>query len=289
MKIPGYRIIGTCLIMAVFLVWPVCANPISTTLVNYSIYQNNQPIDASINLAVKCYGTYHENYFKARQLPENRSAITNAGLIYSYSLTCEPDNCFREDIYGYTAGLTISSCDLEGIYKGNHFFVKNFTVNPEPDCILTESLVIGGYGEKTSIQYYAINEEDLLYCNTIFRENMRNYCDKFLLPNRPAVGGENLSHEWRNNTWFYGTEDFMRCYKRINLEQRLCYENHSLTNLSILLKTHPSLYCEQRFDIPSHNKTSRECVNQTRNTYTPQSPIESLYCNILRMFGRRCE
>lgn len=288
MKIPGYRVIVGCLMMAVFLVWPVCANPISTTLVNYSIYQNNQPIDDSINLSMKCYGTYHENYFKAKHLPENRSAITHAGLIYSYSLTCEPNNCFREDVYGHTSGLIISSCDLEGTYKGKRFFVNNFTLNPEPDCILTEGLVIGGYGEKTSTLYYAVSEEDLLKCNTIFTESMLNYCDKFLLPNQPAFGGENLSREWRNNTWFYGTEDFIRCYKRVNSEQHLCYENHSLTNLSILLKAHPSLYCEKRFDIPLDNETIPIFANYTR-TYPPQSPVESLYCSILQLLGARCE
>lgn len=46
--------------------------------------------------------------------------------------------------------------------------------------------------------------------------------------------------------------------------------------------------CSTKWTIPSDNETSLEFVNQTRNIYTPQSPVESLYCTILNLFGAKC-
>jgi hypothetical protein len=288
MKNPVYRFLVECLVMVAFLAWPVHANPIEITLVNYTVYQDNQPINGPITFSMKCYGTYYEGYFKARNLPINRTAITNSELIYSYSLTCEPGNCYKEDVHGVTSGMIFSSCDLEGICKGKPFFVNNFTTNPEPTCVGTAGLTLGGYGEKTITQYYAVSDEDRIFCDSRHSDDIRNKCDKYLKSDRPTNDGLLFSHEWRNNTWYYGTEDFIQCSKRINSAQRLCYENHSLANLSIVLKARPSLYCEKRFDIPSDNQTLQEATRPTRNTYIPKSPVESLYCRILSLFGSRC-
>jgi hypothetical protein len=268
---------------------PVHANPIDTTLVNYSIYQDNQLIDATINLSVKCYGTYHANYFRARHLPENQSAMKNYGLIYSYSLSCEPGSCFRKDVYGSTSGLIINCCDLEGTYKGEAFFVSNFTSDPEPSCRETAGLTTGGYGEPVYTNYYALSAENRAFCDAQHADAIHDTCDTYLVSNLSAVEGQRHSNEWRNNTWYYGTEDYIRCARDAITKQRLCYENRSLTNLSATLKARPSLYCEKRFDLPSASETSSHPFNRTHLAYMPQSPVESLYCSIVQYFGGKCE
>jgi hypothetical protein len=46
-------VIICCLFVGALLVTTVHANPIETTLVNYSIFQDNQPVNDPIDLSVK--------------------------------------------------------------------------------------------------------------------------------------------------------------------------------------------------------------------------------------------
>jgi hypothetical protein len=46
--------------------------------------------------------------------------------------------------------------------------------------------------------------------------------------------------------------------------------------------------CDARWTIPSDNQTPTESGSLTRNTYTPDNPVESLYCSILQFLGGRC-
>lgn len=221
---------------------PGSANPIEITLTNYSIYQNGQPVDNPINFSLRCYGSYNEYRLKAMGLPTNVST-TNNELVYSFSISCEPDNCFREDRNNPTWGMIISSCDLEGIYKGKPFFVKNFTTNPEPECLSLHRWNFSG-----DIHYYAVSSED------------RNYCQ-----------GNYRSDEIDSGLPF-------------------CYQAHSRpVNKTAIIQFNPSLYCEKRFDIPLNNQTVNESEIITSDTFTPKSPVASLYCSIVEFFGGRCE
>lgn len=47
MKLPECRVFVACLVLVVFQEGAVPANPIETTLINYSIYQNNQIVQTS--------------------------------------------------------------------------------------------------------------------------------------------------------------------------------------------------------------------------------------------------
>jgi hypothetical protein len=89
---------------------------------------------------------------------------------------------------------------------------------------------------------------------------------------------------------FNRTPEYDLCEKRVILEQPVCYESHSRTvNETALALYHPSLYCEKRFDIPSDNQSAGESGIPARNTFVPRSTVESLYCDIMQLFGGKCE
>lgn len=235
-------VVLVCLLVVTFLNLPVGANPIEITLTNYSIFQDNQPVDDSINLSVKCYGSYNEYRLKAMGMSKNNKSTNNPELVYSNSISCEPKNCYKVDIGNPAWGTIISSCDLEGTYKGMSFFVKNFTTTPEPICFS-----IGRWHFNGTARYYVFSFEDGNYCRGKYRSDL------------------------------------------IDSELPFCYESHSRPfNSTAIIRYNPTQYCEKRFDIPSINRTSQESANLTRNTYTPQSPVVSLYCSILSLFGTRC-
>ncbi len=279
----------------------VQANPIETTLVNYSIYQNNRPIDDSITFSVKCYGSYNEYRLKAMGLPENRST-TSPELVYSYSLSCDPNTCYREDTsHDPTWGMIISSCDLDGIYKRKKFFIRNFTVTPEPTCFQLPRWKFNG-----TIQYYALTFEDDRYCYNKYRSDLKDRCEKFL---KPVKEGEK---PWQlqilNGVRVNRTPEYDQCTMRVESEKPLCYKNYSrpVNNTALILKN-PAVYCEKRSDIPLDNQTPMESPGLTRYSSTSSdaavytfgepaiatarhiNPVEALYCTILRFLGGRCE
>jgi hypothetical protein len=284
-------LILVCCLYGIMVLTPmVHANPIEVTLTNISIYQDNHPIDESINLMVKCYGSFNEYRLKAMGLPDNRSIGSDPELVYSYSISCEPDNCYREDRYNPTWGILISSCDLEGIYKEKTFVVKNFTTNPEPACISTTGLSFGGYEKHgRKLEHYALNKEARVYCDTRHSDDIRDYCDKYLEPDRPDTQEARFIRETRNKTRFIATEEFVQCREPIDNQQRLCYETYSLANLSMMENSRAVHYCEIRFDIPTDANMSEYPVVPAAAPFVAKSLVESLFCSILEFLGGKCE
>jgi len=271
-----------CTGMTVILVIPVYADPIETTLTSFFIQQDNEPVNDTVDFSVKCYGFYNEYRLKSLGLSKNQNTSSNPELVYSYSVSCPQGSCTRNDQYNPTWGMAISSCDLEGTYKGKEFILKNFTTNPEPDCYgLTEWNISG---KRT---YFALTFEDLDYCTKKYFSNRKD-CVKLLKPIEEGDHPKRL-YGFPNGTKLNWTSEFDQCLERSEPEKLSCYETHSrVINQTQISKSHPSLYCELRFNISSENQTSEPTTVPKISSYIPKNPVESLYCSILSFFGVFC-
>jgi hypothetical protein len=47
--------------------------------------------------------------------------------------------------------------------------------------------------------------------------------------------------------------------------------------------------CDSGWTIPSYNQTSEITPAPNVSQYIPKSPVEFIYCSILKMFGEMCE
>ena len=271
-----------CVVMV--LIMPVCANPIELILTKITIYQNDVPVDDVANISVNCFGSYKNPAKEAEFL--NQKITSDPELIYSYSVTCHPASCTIWS-YGYhpTSIMNINSCDLEGNYNEHPFVIKNFTTDPEPVCFFPEKWNFDG-----NTRYYALSDQDLHYCEEKKQKDLKNQCEKFVKPIEAGQHPKNL-YTFANGTMFNRTPEYDTCWKRIEWEQPVCFEAHTRKiNQTEITQSHPagpSLYCESRFDIPSDNFSSvRKSVSI--GSSTPQSPVASLYCSILSIFGAKC-
>lgn len=271
------------MLTVIMFVSPAATNPVETTLTNYSVYLDNQPIEDSITFSVKCYGTYIKERIKAT----GWQAVTNGSgneLVYSFTLSCDPGTCFKDDTYKPTWRMNISSCDLEGIYRGKPFLEKNFTIDPEPTCYLPRQWKFNG-----TYHYYALSFEDERYCYNKSRSDTQDKCDRFLQPIKTGEKPKRVTIF--NGTRVNMTPEYLQCVDKVENEQPLCYENHTrVVNSTVLIGHNAALWCEKRFDISSENRNSLNVIRPTATTsYTPEGPVEYLYCSIVQFLGGRCE
>jgi hypothetical protein len=274
MKGPG-RIVLVCLIMVFFLALPVYSNPIDPVYFDYIFLQNNTPISQPIEFTINCYGISTDN--------KNKNIATNEPeLRYSWSRNCTLMNitgqfewayahCYNDidydQLFEKTSVLNISSCDVEGNYSGKPFLLKHFSKD------LTSSCVYYYLDYSGANQRYAISLNEYMECRTLDVENYTQYyqrCYKTLV--------NITSKDIASNQCFKEAQEVSK--------KSRCIEFHSrLANYSEYDHIPYTKYCKIELDLPYDNPFR---INSDNSSTLRESPVESLYCSIISIFGSRC-
>lgn len=198
-------------------------------------------------------------------------------------MTCTPDNCIRWNKLFATYDMAISSCDLEGIYKGQPFVVKNFSTTPEPDLSACSELQHWRINKKN--HYAILRQEDENNCENHYHNASKQCSD--------AEYSKNLrvsSQEERQAA----NREYSQCIQNAESEQQACYRTYStvnVTELDLLGERAGGLapwLCQQRLDIPVAGQDTGPGSGTATGLYLPRRPVESLYCSFLDVFGARC-
>jgi hypothetical protein len=284
MKSGGHWILVLAIIFVTFVVMlfpPTAANPIVSAITKVYIEQDNRPVDSPVNYTMNCYGTYDD--FLRSYLEKSRN-ISPEDPIYSYSLNCTFPGC---PLYvDYTTWMMkITSCDIEGTYKGKSFIIRNFSQSPEPECLWTDDHDCEWENEPTcenNLTYFGIRSSESALCRMNF-DNTRTQCYRI---------------KEKENNITAAEKEFDQCYKIADSERNRCRNaNKTVINLTwndVRLnpynKHSPEMFCELRFSIPSDNMTGFSVTTPPRHHPPAQiSPVASLYCSIVQFLGGRCE
>jgi hypothetical protein len=283
MKFAGCRFFIACLVIVVFLAGPVCANPIEMSYTKFIITQNNSSFNDSFDFSMNCYG------YKMPRGSYINSAPTY-GVVFSTPVSCLPGDCGYWNEYRRAGSLGINSCNIVGSYQGQSFTIENFTTDPESRCFSIEN----DFENKTSYAVPVKESEECWNQYTLAEDACATKYDR---------NNDSTKH------------NYYSCDRKLYSEQKNCAQDHgNLINDPEILKYSPIWYCELRFDIgngnsslnipspsdtlvgyagtaqPSSNFTSigEDTPSPPALHYTPRSPIESLYCGILSIFGAKC-
>lgn len=268
-----------CALVAVALVLPVYANPIESTITKIYIQKDNQPVDGPVNFTMNCYGSYKTFYQK---LNISRKNTSPEAPVFSYSLNCSSQGCPLY-LYYNTWMLNIGSCDIEGTYQGHPFTIRNYSRGPQPDCDSVDEPDCEWDDKQVcdnNLSYTGRRDEDSSECWQTYDLAMKQ-CDQDM------KAQTNISE---------GEEKYRQCDRKANAEWQECRKSHTyninLTRSDVLNNPYdkhaPSRYCELRFNIPSDNMTLEMMALPTESLFVPKSPVESLYCSLLSIFGARC-
>jgi hypothetical protein len=253
------------------LVVSVSANPLTETITKVYIQKDNLPVDTPVNYSMNCYGSYITTF---PGQGSNEQKLSPQNPVYSYSLNCSSYGCPSYTFYN-TWMVNITSCDIEGTYLGKSFIIRSFSKKPEPDCYWVDE------PENKSSEYYTgIRIEDSSECWKD-HERLSDQCDALIKSDKNEV-------IWR--------ERYTECHKKINAEEEDCKKSRfrilNLTKDDILNnpwgKSTPTRYCQLWFKIPSESATPEMTTHPTGSLTVSYSPVATLYCNILSIFGSRC-
>ncbi len=269
-------------IVAVVLVTSVNANPVENKFTMVFFEHGGKPVDDTVNYSMNCYGSHLKGWPTKKESDLNS---TGPELVFHYSLNCQPNGCPLYNPFN-TWILSIKSCDLEGTYKGKSFIVRNFSSDPTEGSTC-QKVAYGEYFGNN--HFYSLSFEDDHECFEQLLQN-ESACDQYLQIGYNDAGNER--YVVRNNTKYTMTREYSRCRIEAKAKRADCEKNHGRElNATYVLQNPmgiPDYYCEQRFVLPSDNQTLQESANLTRNTYTPTSPVSSLYCSLLSLFGAKC-
>jgi len=131
MKGPAWRIVVACLVMVVFLVWPVCGNPIihHATIVYFE--QDNESINDQIAYSLNCTGhscrewdcTAPEDQMNPAEYPQ-KILISDSGICPpSYGCIISDDSEMARHV-----NFHLDYCTVSGEIGG-----KKFVINDYPD------------------------------------------------------------------------------------------------------------------------------------------------------------
>ena len=267
-----------CLMAVVIVIQTANANPIATTYFNYTFTETNVPIQGPINFTINCYGFPQNNPGSLMSTDNNSEKSKKPPLLFSDSTNCTPggrsfhkNNCdkllsytwYREEV----SGRNFSSCDIEGVYQKKSFAIKNFTTNLDSFCAY-----YGPYPSTRSQQ----NEDN----NFFLSSRNADYCFNLFLMNYAPC---------KLNKRYLTPEEDEQCYSKAIIEEQKCFQLYghpvNISDEYYLLHTR---VCEFPFEIPSDNQTSELFPVSNMPSHTNQSPVASLYCTLLSLFGAKC-
>jgi hypothetical protein len=249
------------------LVFPVHANPVIPTLTKFYFMENDKPVDSPVNFSLDCYGTYSEWIIMSATSIESVPGQDN---VIHISQICPPDGCSAFH-YNNPWSENVTSCVLEGEYKGKPFVVRDFKKQYDGNWFWvddTDAEINGTYSGINS------SDSNACYASFKFREDQ---CNQLY----PLQESEDLQKK-NSLCWIEAYDEEQECVKHnthlINLTR--ADEEDTPSNV---VSVFAEYYIVIHPNTTSYNATARVITNSA-----PLSPVASLYCTLLSFFGAKC-
>jgi hypothetical protein len=271
------------MVFAIFLVIiaSASANSPPKGLTSRFIFEKNGlPYNDSVNYTISCSmsPSFKPPYLSI--ITPGTEDIDPWSYVFKLSGTCPSGNCL--------------------ISKISYYHTRNYRLEIETE---QPSFVCELNGSSGHVSFTTWNETGLsgFHCN-----RLKGYYDTYVVIN--STGGYyNYTPEYldcnRNvmqsiNYSKYSCEDYLanssidrskgnwtqlQCAEIYNREIPQCYQY--LKEVDLSWSGYEPKICEYRFNLSSENEPSE---NVPPSQYIPQKPVESLYCNILKLFGTQC-
>jgi hypothetical protein len=291
MKLSGYRVFFFCILVLYLLACPVFGDEMVPTNTHVYFEKDGQPFNESVQYTVSCYG-YRCDWSTCSPpaRTENRSKITPE-IIFSYSATCPGYGCTIYEPF-YLNYRHIDQCDLEGTTKEGNFTLKNFSTTPLPNCTDLHQFDIGkGYGN-----YYQVTPEFTRCENASYEAG--DLCEQYLSKCNP-VNDLDCGSWVVNGSYVKDTPESRACREEADKKRNACDVYLAKVDPSTMVmwkdartgQEEPVMRtCEQRFTIPSDNRSVSAFVPPDRIAHIQMHRVDELiWCRIVQMFGGRCE
>jgi len=292
---PGHVIVVLCFAGLLFVPAPVSADELWPTTTDIFFEKDRLPYNESVQFTVNCYG-YGCKSWDCHLDPEDRLAQNgnySPELYYSYHATAATyGSRIYEPYYHAGRGYT-DYCNLEGVTKGEHFSILNFSQSPLPkNCTdLNPFQMSGGRG-----RYWNYTPKYDACINTTRLE--RQVCNDYLTVCDSRTDTECHGYVMNGNN-FKETSAFRSCVNRTDEKREDCKELLQPVDPATLVMWKdtrdgnelPSMRaCELRFTIPTDNPDPAisPALELTLDPVRYASPVESIYCSLLSLFGARC-
>lgn len=255
----------------------VFANPTPRTRsIQLFLEKDGRPYNESVIFSMECYGYFASLTDHHKFLYNKSENDPNPPMeVFSLSGNCPSYGCFLPlstrsppDIYWEPESSEL--CKLNGTTTGQSFVIWNISDITGIECFKRSDQwdVEKKVGR---ISHYYKFTSDYYSCKKRL-ETLGEQCQEYLV---------NSNQEQQESTI---TDN--QCVHLYNHQALLCDSNLQEINISSI---NPAEYiCKFRFDIPPDYQTSDNQGSPNESRYIPRSPIESLYCSLLSIFGARC-
>jgi hypothetical protein len=275
----GWFVFIICLgIITPLIIEPVIANPTPRTRSLQLFFEKDgHPLNESVNFSIDCLGFFAAPYYQFMYNESVRRDVPRT-TVFRISGNCPSYGCFfalstRSPPDPYWEPEQSKLCRINGSISSQPFTDWNITGLSGIQCA------------KRSDQWDV--EKKVGRITHYYNYSPEYYsCRK----NLDALV-ENCQNIFRNSSSGYGTNDinqtYLECRDLDYRQEFTCDSNLVEINIS---KTNPAQYsCIFRFDISSGNMStgSSSEIEQTVNPH--HSPVESLWCSLLRLIGKGCE
>ncbi len=311
----GFCVLFLCMLFLLFC--PVHADETFLTVTDVFFTKDGLPYDESVRFTMNCYGW--SRYSDPALYPGTGNYTPE--LVFSFYASCPRYGCRIYENYYHADWNIIEYCNLEGNTRGKTFRIRNFSKTPTPRCRWLGEF---SFSNRPGEYYNTIPEYE--QCTLAMRSERKQAlqaCKKY-----PELVPCNLSSDPRcrldyfaNKSPFMGNPDPAagKCEWEINQKyQGKCdqyLEKLDPANLTMWKDDNgdelaAQRACRLRFAIPSGSGNSTVVSPSTLSPVIPtvpglhmpmitnsgpvpaavrQSPVESLFCNILQYLGGKCQ
>ena len=260
MKGAGWQAVFIVLLVAVFILWPVCADPIPYTITSRVIFtENGSPLSDSIQFQMTCYGHTTE-YFAGDNRFQNATTDNPVPLkvVAELAASCSPGDCLFSR-YDYWNPAASEFCRVNGTV-GEALFSGNITVQ-KGMVTCTDLPGYSDYNDFNGTRHYFHATSEYSQClaeaewffNCSAIRDLRGYQDC-----------RQMLEE----------EQGKRCVPSYEEFSRLPYDGQR--------------YCEYHMPLPPGGFIPAPASTPPGSSGVRVNLIESFPCNILRPLGVRC-
>lgn len=279
-------IILPCVVFLAFAIIPVYGDVSIPTNTNVYFEQNGSAYNGSVQFAVNCYG-YRVYPGTTSAVPDNSTA-NSPEIVFSYAASCPGYGCVIYEPY-YLNYRHIDRCDLSGVADNRSFSIPGFSDTPLPNCTSIRPFGMS----RGNDEYYNTTPEYDSCMNETYEESDR--CDQYLAECNPAKDTD--CGNWIiNGRTVKDTQNSRSCRDAADKNRTACDTYLKKVDPSSMVmyrdnRTRQMMpaerICEQHFTIPEPGAGNGTLTAQGPDS-PHKSPVESLYCNILSLFGARC-
>jgi hypothetical protein len=255
------------MLTVIMFVSPAAANPVIPTLTKFYFTENGKPVDSPVNFSLDCYGTYSDWIIRSATTREN---APGQDLVISISETCLPGGCSVFD-FNNPWLENVSSCVFEGSYKGKPFVVRDFKKQYDGNWFWVDDT-----DAEVNGTYAGIKSSDSNACGSSF-DSREDQCNQLYNQH----GSEDIQEKNRQ-CWIEAYDKSMECKREHTSVINLNKSEERNTPSRVV-----SAFAEYHIAISSESSPANGTVQIGINS-TPHSPIASLYCALMNLFGVKC-